>query len=414
MSQKDISHNAQPNDAESAEYGAGNGKGLSVPENEIKGTSQIVTAESVQAEEVPTIPLGSLQALSTLQPEVSVHSVEATEAVSSPAPLVVQPAEYRRTAGEWLRIWWDGMRPRYVILSVMPFLLGSVLAWTRSITSAAPFGHLHPQRLLAGLVAVVLLQLGANLINDYYDYLRGVDTSNTLGPGKLIQQGLIRPTRVLTLGMALLAVSALIGLALTLSVGWPLLLIGLPGLLAAYFYSATMRALSSLMLGVPLALCVFGPLITLGAYFIQRGSLEGAPLLYSLLPGLLAAAFVHANDMRDIEDDAQAGKRTLANMSGLGLNRSIFLVLLLGAYAVTLLIGLPHNAPHLVLIAFWTLPILVVIVTGVLRTDIASGLHLVMRDTLKLEAWFVLLVMVGLLISAIMPILPRLPSLALP
>nr|BBH93413.1 hypothetical protein KTA_16120 [Thermogemmatispora argillosa] len=418
MSQQELTNKEQP--AKELESTApsdhiGNGKGTQ-KENEIKASSQIVTAESVQAEEVPTIPLGSLQTLSTLQPEVSVHSVEAGEAVSTPTPLVAQPAEYRRSLGEWLRIWWEGMRPRYLVLSIMPFLLGSALALAQALGLHGPtgLGQWHPQRFLVGLVAVVLLQLGANLINDYYDYLRGIDTSNTLGPGKLIQQGLIKPTRVLALGLVLLAGGSLLGLLLALSAGWPLLVFGLLGLLVAYFYSATRRALSSLMLGLPATFCVYGPLITLGAYYLQRTQLNGQAFLYSLMPGLLATAFVHVNDMRDVEDDAQAGKRTLANTLGLGLNRTLFLLLLGGAYFVLLLIGLPHNAPHLVLIALWTLPILVVVVSGIVRTDLASGLHLVMRDTLKLEAWFIALLVVALLLSAILPILPQLPSLALP
>ncbi|WP_376795280.1 1,4-dihydroxy-2-naphthoate octaprenyltransferase [Thermogemmatispora sp.] len=418
MSQQELTNKEQPaKELEHTEPGdtISNGKGKQ-RQNDIKASSQIVTAESVQAEEVPTIPLGSLQTLSTLQPEVSVHSVAAGEAVSTPTPLVAQPAEYRRSASEWLRIWWEGMRPRYLVLSAMPFLLGSVLALAQvlNVRGLLGLGQWHPQRFLVGLLAVLLLQLGANLINDYYDYLRGIDTSNTLGPGKLIQQGLIKPTRVLTLGMVLLAGGSLLGLLLALASGWPLLLFGLLGLLAAYFYSATRRALSSLMLGLPVAFCIYGPLITLGAYYLQRSQLDGQVWLYSLMPGLLATAFVHVNDMRDVEDDAQAGKRTLANTLGLGLNRILFLLLLGGAYLVLLLIGLPHNAPHLVLIALWTLPTLVVVVSGIVRTDLASGLHLVMREMLKLEAWFIALLAVGLLLSAILPILPQVPSLALP
>ncbi|WP_052890580.1 1,4-dihydroxy-2-naphthoate octaprenyltransferase [Thermogemmatispora carboxidivorans] len=419
MSQQELTNKEQSaKELETAEQHSdpiSNGKGKQ-RENEVRASSQIVTAESVQAEEVPTIPLGSLQTLSTLQPEVSVHSVEAGEAVSTPAPLVAQPAEYRRSVSEWLRLWWEGMRPHYLVLSVMPFLLGSVLALAQVLSLRGPLGlgQWHPQRFLVGLLAVVLLQLGANLINDYYDYLRGIDTSNTLGPGKLIQQGLIKPTRVLALGLVLLAGGSLLGLLLALASGWALFLFGLLGLLAAYFYSATRRALSSLMLGLPVVFCVYGPLITLGAYYLQQVQLSEEVLLYSLMPGLLAAAFVYVNDMRDVEDDAQAGKHTLANTLGLGLNRTLFLALLGGAYLVLLFIGFPHNAPHLVLIALWTLPTLVIVVSGILRTDLASGLHLVLRDMLKLEAWFVALLVVALLLSALLPILPQVPSLALP
>src|SRR6266700_7074267 len=104
-------------------------KGEAVNKRKAKNSPHIVTAESVQAEEVPTIPLESLRTLSTLEPAVSVRSVEATQSVQIPAPLVVQPSEYRRSLGEWLQVWWDGIRPAYVSLAIMPFLLGSTLAW---------------------------------------------------------------------------------------------------------------------------------------------------------------------------------------------------------------------------------------------------------------------------------------------
>ena len=182
-------------------------------------SAQIVTAESVQAEEVPTIPLGSMQTISELQPEVEVHSTSPTHTVRLPAPLIVHPAEYHRGFAEWLHIWWNGMRPAYLPLSLMPVLLGSVLAWTQSITSKTPRGDFHPQRFLTLLLTVVCLQIGAHLVNDYYDYLRGVDTSNALGPGGLIQQGLIKPVRVLTMGLTMLTLSVVFGFFTALAGG---------------------------------------------------------------------------------------------------------------------------------------------------------------------------------------------------
>ena len=182
----------------------GSADGVPVP------TPKVVAADSVQAEEVPTIPLGSLQTINTLQPEVSVHSAAATQAVMVPVPLVVQPAEYRRSLVEWLKVWWDGIRPAYFALSLLPVVVGTVLAWTQSISSQTPLGHFHPLRFIATIATVALLQVGANLVNDYYDYLRGIDTSNPLGPGGLIQQGLIRPTRVLYAGLTALLHAAAI------------------------------------------------------------------------------------------------------------------------------------------------------------------------------------------------------------
>lgn len=379
-------------------------------------STHVVTAETVQAEEVPTIPLDSLQAINALQPEVSVHSVNSTRSVSMPVPLVVQPSEYHRSAGEWFQVWWDGIRPAYFTLSLLPVLLGSVLAWTQTLTASKPFGHFHLTHFIGTIVAIVLLQAGANLVNDYYDYLRGVDTTNAFGPGGLIQQGLIKPANVLLYGLVLLGIGALVGIIVAFAGGPLVYLLGIAGLLCGYFYSATKRSLSSMALGELAAFLIFGPLITVGAYLVQAqtGRVDHYAIIYSIPLGLLAAAVVHANNMRDVEGDTHAGKRTIASYLGLQPSRIVLLVLLVCAYGLIVLQAGPKGAPHFLLLTLWTLPELVIIVTGILRTDTPSGLHLVMRQLLKLETYFALLLIVGVIITAYIPLLPHLPTHILP
>jgi 1,4-dihydroxy-2-naphthoate polyprenyltransferase len=376
-------------------------------------SAQIVTAESVQAEEVPTIPLGSMQTISELQPEVEVHSVASTQSVRLPAPLIVHPAEYHRSFAEWLRIWWNGMRPGYLPLSLMPVLVGSVLAWTQSITAKAPRGDFHPQRFLALLFTVLCLQIGAHLVNDYYDYLRGIDTSNALGPGGLIQQGLIKPVRVLAIGLIMLLFGAIFGVFTALAGGAVFFLFVLFGLVCAYFYSATALSISSLTLGEVVAFLIFGPLLTTIAFLIQTGHFDRIVLTYGLSLGLLATAFIHLNNVRDAESDAQAGKRTLASYLDLRVSRALYLLFLLGAYAPIIILAVPRHAPHLLLITLWTLPGLVVLISGVLRTDSPPSLHVHMRKTLALEALFAILLMTALIITAYWHLLalPALPVL---
>lgn len=388
---------------------------VSKPKAKAAPSTHIVTAEAVQAEEVPTIPLGSLQTINALQPEVSVHSVASTRAVSVPVPLVVQPSEYHRSFREWLQVWWDGIRPRYLLLSLLPVILGSILSWTQTATTKTPFGQFHLNHFIATVVAIVLLQIGANLVNDYYDYLRGVDTSNAFGPGGLIQQGLIKPINVLTYGLCVLGVGALIGIIVALRGGPLVFLLGLVGVLCAYFYSATSRSLSSLFLGEVAAFLVFGPLITLGAYLVQSaGAWRPALLVYSLPLGLLAAAVVHVNNMRDAEGDTHAGKRTVAALLDLQWSRILLLALLLVAYGILVVVAIPRGAPHFLLITLWTLPLLVVLVSGALRTDSLAGLHLVMNQLIKLETYFVLLLSAGLIVTTLLPLLPHIPGHILP
>ncbi len=374
-------------------------KDTALAKKKAAASSHVIAAESVQAEEVPTIPLDSLQTLSTLQPEVAVRAISTTSAVTLPAPLVVQPVEYRRGAGDWARIWWDGLRPAYLLLAFLPALLGSTLGWLASISTHHPRGIFHPQRFLAVLIAVTLLQLGANLLNDYHDYLNGVDTSNVLGPGNLIQQGLIKPARLVSIGIGLLVMGGLIGAIVAIDGGLLAFAFGVIGLFTAYFYSASRRSLAALTLGEVVAFWIFGPLVTLGAYIVQRGSIEMLPLVCGVSLGLLLAGALYVNDMRDVESDAQAHKHTLATLLGVHVNRVVCTLLLLGAYVPVLFLGIPAHGPHLVLITFWTLPGMVVILSGLYRTTTPASLHVTMHKVLKLAALFTILLIVALVVS---------------
>ena len=373
-------------------------------------TTMVVTADFVQAEEVPTIPIASLQTISNLQPEVSVYSVASTRTVSLPNPLVVSPTEHQHSLKEWAQIWLNGIRLNYLPLSLSPILLGSVLAWTSTMTPKMPFGSFHLVHFLGTIVVALLLQIGAHLVNDYYDFLHGIDTSNVLGPGGLIQPGHIKPLRVLEMGLLLLGLGTVIGIVLALNGNVLLYLFGLIVALCAFFYSATSYSLSSRGLGELIVFIVFGPILTLNAYIMQVGPHFSANVfIYSLSVGLLATAIVHTNNMRDIEGDALAGKHTLATIVGLPASRVLYLLLVLAAYGIILYLGLPSQAPHLILLTFWTLPTLIIAIISAIRTNAPTGFHLAMNLTLKLETLFTILLVVGIIVSSIIQVLPYLP-----
>lgn len=212
----------------------------------------------------------------------------------------------------------------------------------------------------------------------------------------------------------MLVLGALFGLIVASAGGAILYLFGLIGLLCAYFYSAPPRSLSSLGLGELIAFLLFGPLITMGAYAIQTGHILSSTFIYSLPLGLMAAAIIHLNNMRDIEGDMHAGKQTIASLIGIRWSRIWLLALLLAAYAVLVFLAIPHHGPHLLLIALWTFPLLVLIISGALRTDTPASLHMTMQQTLKLETYFTLLLISALIILALLPVLPHLPAHLLP
>jgi 1,4-dihydroxy-2-naphthoate octaprenyltransferase len=331
-----------------------------------------------------------------------------------PLPLVEQPLERKRRLGEWLSIWWEGIRPTYLRLSFLPVVLGSVVAWTQSISLKTPRGNFHLIRFVLILIAVLLLQISAHLINDYYDYLRGIDTNNSLGPGGLIQQGIIKPVRVLVVGLIALGLGALLGTFVAVSGGWLVIVFGLIGVLAAYFFSGIPKGLSSLALGELVCFFIFGPLITISSYMVQTGHLDRIVYIYSISLGLLATAFIHLNNMRDTESDALAGKLTLASLLGLRLSRTLYVILVVGAYAPIVALGLPRHGPHLLLIVLWTLPTLMIVITTVLRTASPASLNTAMFVTLKLETFFTIFLIVALVVTAFLPVLPHFPWFTLP
>lgn len=375
---------------------------------------QMVTADTVQTGKAPVVYAGMSQMVSELQPKNSTYPVVITHSVMQPLPLVEQPLESERSLVEWLSIWWEGIRPAYLALSFLPVVLGSVVAWTQSISLKTPHGNFHPIKFVLILIAVLLLQISAHLINDYYDYLRGIDTNNSLGPGGLIQQGLIKPVRVLVAGLIALGVGALLGTFVAVSGGWLVIIFGLMGVLAAYFYSGRPKGLSSLALGELICFFIFGPLTTISSYIVQTGHLDRIVYIYSISLGLLATAFIHLNNMRDTESDAPAGKLTIASLLGLRLSRTLYVILVIGAYAPIVALGLPRHAPHLLLIVLWTLPTLAIVITTVIRTASPASLNTAMLGTLKLETFFTILLIVALVVTALLPVLPHFPWFALP
>src|SRR5579864_100156 len=301
------------------------GREQDVANSSIINPSKIVAADPTRAEQVPTIPIASMELVASLQPAVSVHSVDVTDFANPPTPLVVQSSEYQRSRGEWFQIWWDGIRPDYFSLSLLPILLGTTLAWTRTVSAQTPLGRLDLGHLIAGILMALLIQSGGHLINDYYDYVRRIDTGNLFGSGGLIQQRYVKPTLVLKIGLMLLGIGAICGLGFSVGKGSLLYLFCLIIVLGAYFYSAPPRPLSSIMLGEIIGFCFFGPLLTLGAYMAQtNGSFLPSAVLYSLPPGLLATAVIHTNNIRDSETDANAGKLTIMHLMGMKMSRYFY------------------------------------------------------------------------------------------
>jgi 1,4-dihydroxy-2-naphthoate octaprenyltransferase len=245
-------------------------------------------------------------------------------------------------------IWFQAIRPWSLTAAVVPVLLGTAVA--------VRAGHFAAGRLVLALVGAMAIQAGTNLVNDYYDYLSGADTSESLGPSMVIQRGLLEPIQVWWGGITAFALGSVLGLILVYLCGWPILAIGLLSVAAGYFYTAAPVALGYAGLGELTVFLFMGPAIVVGAYYVMAFSFSWTALWASIPLGFLVAGILHTNNIRDIESDPVHGKRTLASALGRKGATMELIALDAAAYLTTLVAVLAREMPWTMLLVMLTLP----------------------------------------------------------
>ncbi|MFA5837828.1 MAG: 1,4-dihydroxy-2-naphthoate polyprenyltransferase [Bellilinea sp.] len=210
------------------------------------------------------------------------------------------PAEH---PGFW-RSWLIAARPKTLPAAAAPVILGSAVAFAEGGFRLGPA--------LAALAGALLLQIGANFANDYFDYKKGADTAARLGPLRVTQSGLLTAHQVIGGMIVVFGLAALIGGYLIAVGGWPVVVIGLLSIMAALAYTGGPYPLGYNGLGEVFVFIFFGLAATCGTYFVQTGAVS-APVLYAAISiGLLISAILVVNNLRDIETDRASGKRTQA------------------------------------------------------------------------------------------------------
>lgn len=225
--------------------------------------------------------------------------------------------------------WLLAARPRTLPAAAAPVLVAAALAW-----------HNHTFSWLYTLLCLLIsltLQIAANFANDLFDFERGADGVDRLGPTRATAAGLITP-RQMRLAVAIsLGIAALLGLFILFQRGWIVLALGLFLLLSALAYSGGPLPYGYYGLGDLFVLLTFGLAAVAGSYFAISGHLSPAALLFSLPPGLLIVNILVVNNTRDIETDRSSGKYTLAVRLGRAGMQTEYLACLLGAYLLSLL-----------------------------------------------------------------------------
>src|SRR5271169_136090 len=203
-----------------------------------------------------------------------------------------------------LRTWLLAARPKTLTAALAPVAVGSGLAF------GAGAGR-WPQA-IAALAGALLIQVGTNLTNDYYDFRKGADTAERLGPVRVTQAGLVAPRTVLAAAALCFAAAVCVGLFLVATGGWPVVAIGLLSILAGWAYTGGPAPLGYLGLGEVFVLLFFGFVAVGGTVWVQALRLPAATWLSALSVGCTGTLLIVVNNLRDVDTDGPAGKRTLA------------------------------------------------------------------------------------------------------
>ncbi|MGD9714484.1 MAG: 1,4-dihydroxy-2-naphthoate octaprenyltransferase [Thermomicrobiales bacterium] len=291
-----------------------------------------------------------------------------------------------------LRVWFQAVRFFSFTASIVPIVVGSALALFDRTFDALLF--------VVMLSASVACHAGANLANDYFDDRKGIDTDDSLGPSKVIQLGYLTSAQVLRGTVVALGIATVLGLYVVYRTGWAILIVALLSLAAAVLYTGGPKPLGYVALGEATVFVFMGLVMVGGAYYVHSGHFTGQSVLLPLPIASLVAAILHCNNIRDIDFDHDAGKRTLANVLGRKWANREYLGLVYGAYLAIVALVLYDRALWPALAAVVTLPIAIDLVRTVSADSGPSELNVALRRTAGLHLRVGLFLTAGLIVAS--------------
>ncbi|GAC1506856.1 MAG: hypothetical protein NVS2B16_01170 [Chloroflexota bacterium] len=313
--------------------------------------------------------------------------------VGTASPLApAQPVAARRLRHR-VGAWYEIVRPFSFTASSVPILAGAAVAWADKRFSFWLF--------LLTAIGGLALHAGTNVINEIYDVRKGIDKITSPRASHALLKGDLSEREAFLLAGAAFLLTAAIGVVLLLVRGWPMLAFGVVGLIGGYSYTGPPFQYKFHALGLPLVFLLMGPLMVLGSYFAITGGYSLAALVASVPIGLLVAAILHANEWRDMSEDARAGISTLSARIGTQSAHQVYLGLLTGAYVITGGAAIWKLLPVSSLLVLLSLPVFI----WVLRasepgaTGQVRALSMIDLKTARLHAVFGLLLVAGLAVA---------------
>ncbi|MFY9487451.1 MAG: 1,4-dihydroxy-2-naphthoate polyprenyltransferase [Solirubrobacterales bacterium] len=291
-----------------------------------------------------------------------------------------------------LSVWVKAARPRTLPAALAPVAVGTALA-------AGPADQFDILILIATIIGALFIQIGTNLSNDYSDARRGADTEDRLGPVRVTAGGLVPPKYVLYATWASFAIAALAGVYLVVEAGWELLLVGAASIVAGVLYTGGPRPYGYEGLGEVFVFLFFGVVAVTGSFFVQTGELVWEAFALSVPVGLLACAVLMVNNIRDMDTDRRANKRTLAVRLGRATMRRIYSLTLLISVLMIPVIWLASDLTAWINLAVASIVLVPPLARTIRNRTDGGALNKALGDTARLELVFCVLLSVGLLLT---------------
>lgn len=286
--------------------------------------------------------------------------------------------------------WLMAIRPRTLPAAAAGVIMGTALAWRD--------GYFRWDVFIVCLLVALLLQIGSNLANDVFDFERGTDTAERMGPTRVTQAGLLTPSQVKT-GMAIVfGAAAVFGLYLAWIGGWVIIAIGIAAILSAIAYTGGPFPLGYYGLGDVFVFLFFGIAAVAGTYYIHANSVSTAAWWMTIPPGLVITAILVVNNLRDLENDRKAGKHTLAVRLGEQGTKIQYILCMVIAYLVLIPAAWLNLVPWTSLLAWLSLPI-AIRATRIVLTQKGRPLNAALAGTGQTALAFSILIWVALAFS---------------
>ena len=285
--------------------------------------------------------------------------------------------------------WIVTSRPKTLTAAISPVLLGSALAYYDGFFNITTFIFI--------IIAACLIQIGTNYSNDLFDYLKGADNQNRLGPERAMQSGMLSKGEIQKAIIIIFALAIFIGFYLALIGGWVIVIIGLSSIFFGIIYTGGPYPLAYNGLGDIFVFIFFGLVAVSGTHYLHTGIFTDEAIILGSALGCLSTSILVVNNLRDIDNDKKHRKNTLAVSMGSKFTKVEYLLLILIAYIIPIYVSYDFGNKSSIYIVYFTLPIAIRLIIDIFHKN-DSALNTTLEGTAKLLLLYTILLSFGIIV----------------